>query len=162
MNEKRRRNNIEYRKDRNFYIGDNLARKLNEPEIQNDRRRISAESAKRRAQAKAEQKKQKTFRAAFITVSVFLVVGFCVMFLATMSKNNELSQQISSMESQYEALAVLNDSKEYTIDSSVDLNYVIQVATNELGMVRSSAGQIKTFDSKSTEYVQQIAGMTDK
>ncbi len=162
MNEKRRTNNTTYYRNQNFYIGDNLARKLHEPERQNEKKRISREAARRQEARKAAQKKEKNFRRAFIAVSAVLVVGFCVMFLSTMSKNTELSQQISSLESQYEALAVLNDSKEYTIDSSVDLNYVIQVATGELGMVRSSASQIKTYDSKATEYVQQVAGIPNK
>ena len=43
------------------------------------------------------------------------------------------------------------------LNSAVDLNYVVQVATTELGMVRSTSGQIRTYDSSESEYVQQVA-----
>ena len=156
MNEKRKRDG-QYYKNQNNYIGDNLARRLQEPELPNRRRNASREAERRLKARENAQKKEKTRRVIFTAITTVVVLACVVGMLSTISRNNELTSEVSSMENQIEELQVLNDSKEYTIDSSVDLSYVIQVATNELGMVRSSASQIKTFTTDATEYVQQVA-----
>ena len=156
MNEKRKRDGLYY-KNQNNYIGDNLARILQEPELPNRRRNASREAERRLKARENAQKKEKTRRVIFTAITTVVVLACVVGMLSTISRNNELTSEVSSMENQIEELQVLNDSKEYTIDSSVDLSYVIQVATNELGMVRSSASQIKTFTTDATEYVQQVA-----
>ena len=156
MNEKRKRDGLYY-KNQNNYIGDNLARRLQEPELPNRRRNASREAERRLKARENAQKKEKTRRVIFTAITTVVVLVCVVGMLSTISRNNELTSEVSSMENQIEELQVLNDSKEYTIDSSVDLSYVIQVATNELGMVRSSASQIKTFTTDATEYVQQVA-----
>ena len=156
MNEKRKRDGLYY-KNQNNYIGDNLVRRLQEPELPNRRRNASREAERRLKARENAQKKEKTRRVIFTAITTVVVLVCVVGMLSTISRNNELTSEVSSMENQIEELQVLNDSKEYTIDSSVDLSYVIQVATNELGMVRSSASQIKTFTTDATEYVQQVA-----
>ena len=66
-------------------------------------------------------------------------------------------KDISDLESSISELKSQNDSKEYDLNCSVDLNYIVQVATGEMGMVRSSSGQIRTYNSSASEYVQQVA-----
>lgn len=141
---------------RNYYIGDNLARTLDDPDAHRKLRKRNARMAKLKAQ-KAAERKEKIIRSFAAAAAGVVVIGFCVMLLSTISKNNELTTQINRLENQIGELTVLNDSKEYDIDASVDLDYVIQVATQELGMVRSSASQIITYETQNSEYVQQVA-----
>ena len=79
-----------------------------------------------------------------------------------MEKNSDLNTDISRLETEWEELKSQNDSKEYDMNVSVDLNYVVQVATQELGMVRSNAGQIRTYDSSDSEYLKQLAEIPTK
>ena len=142
--------------NRNYFIGDNLARTLDDPSRHRKLRARQQRLAKIKAQ-KAAERKEKIIRSFAAAAAGVVVVGFCVVLLSTISKNNELTTQINRLEYQIEDLTVLNDSKEYDIEASVDLDYVIQVATQELGMVRSSSSQIITYETQNSEYVQQVA-----
>lgn len=140
----------------NYYIGDNLARKLADPGA--DRIRRQHERARERQRARrATLRKERFLRNVSVAIASVVVIGFCVMLLSTISRNNELTAQINKLDNRIEELKVLNDSKEFDIEGSVDLDYVIQVATQELGMVRSSAGQIITYETQNSEYVQHVA-----
>ena len=141
---------------KNYYLGDNLARTLDNPDkhrMMRDRRR----QIERQRARKAAERKEKIIRFVAVGAASAIVICFCVMLLSTISRNNELTGQINLLEYQIEDLRVLNDAKEYDIDASVDLEYVIQVATQELGMVRSSSSQIITYETQNSEYVQQLA-----
>lgn len=117
------------------------------------KRRKAIRAAKvRKAEAKRRMK-----IAAFGTAVGAVFVMLIVMTLNGTVKNNELMNQIGHLESEYSELQAQNNSKEYDIKKSVDLNTVIQVATDELGMVRSSAGQIINYSTIDTEYIQQVA-----
>ena len=152
------RRNIENAKlnRQDYFIGDNLARRLEDPTRQRKLRARQERLAKLKAQ-KAAERKEKVIRTVAAVAAGVVVIGFCVMLLSTISKNNALTTQINRLEYQIEELTVLNDSREYDIEASVDLDYVIQVATQELGMVRSSASQIITYETQNSEYVQQVA-----
>ncbi|MBR2696901.1 MAG: hypothetical protein IKE48_05290 [Parasporobacterium sp.] len=120
----------------------------------------------RRPLQKTERQKQvirkvdrqkRAIRLSCIGFSVAVLVALCVVMLTMIVKNSDLNTEISTLETEWEELRSQNDSKEYDMNSSVDLNYIVQVATSELGMVRSSAGQIYTYDSSDSEYIKQLA-----
>ena len=110
---------------------------------------------------KVDRQKQ-AIRFSCVGISVAVLVALCVVMLSLIVKNNDLSAEISRIESEWEELKSQNDSKEYDMNTSVDLNHVVEVATKELGMVRSTTGQIRTYDSADTEYVKQLAEIPDK
>ncbi len=103
------------------------------------------------------ERQKKAIRFSCIGFSVAVLVALCVVMLAMVVKNSDLNTEISKLENQWEELKAQNDSREYDINASVDLNYIVQVATEELGMERSSAGQIRTYDSSDSEYIKQVA-----
>jgi len=140
----------------NYYMGDNLARTLDNPDKHRMLRNRQNQLAMLKAR-KAAERKERIIRGIVAGAAGAVVICFCVMLLSTISRNNQLTRQVNSLEYQIEELRVLNDSKEYDIDASVDLEYVIQVATQELGMVRSSSSQIITYETQNSEYVQQLA-----
>ena len=125
----------------------------------------------RRPLQKTERQKQvirkvdrqkKAIRFSCIGFSVAVLVALCVVMLTMVVKNSDLNTDISKLETEWEELRSQNDSKEYDMNVSVDLNYVVQVATQELGMVRSTAGQIRTYDSSDSEYLKQLAEIPTK
>lgn len=121
---------------------------------------IPVKAAKSNARKKAAQKilkQQERIRKGAVYASIGILVALIVVSLSMTVKRNDLNTKIGQLESQVEELREQNDSKEYEINSSVDLDYVVQVATGQLGMVRSGIGQIKTYNSDDSEYTQQLA-----
>ena len=108
------------------------------------------------------ERQKKAIRFSCIGFSVAVLVALCVVMLSMVVKNSDLNTQISDLETEWEELRSQNDSKEYDMNVSVDLNYVVKVATEELGMVRSTAGQIHTYDSSDAEYIKQLAEIPEK
>ena len=62
---------------------------------------------------------------------------------------------IKTLETRLDTLRTENDALEKSIDTSVDLNKVYEVATNELGMVRVGQDNIIQYDKTESEYVKQ-------
>ena len=107
--------------------------------------------------AAAAFRRQKAVFAVLSVIGTCAVILLCAVMLMTLEESSRLSDEVAEKEKQLNELTVANDARKYEIDSSVDLNYVIQVATEELGMVRSSLAQVVTYRTKDTEYLQQVA-----
>lgn len=145
-----------------IYVDGNAARKIEEIPRQHplDEEERARRRRKAQAQAKREQALQRQrslIRAAAVmviaSVSLFLVISL----LNGSVKSNTLMTEISSLEKEYNTIASQNDSKEYDINRSVDLNTIIKTATEEYGMVRGSVDQIITYRADDSEYIQQLA-----
>ena len=54
-----------------------------------------------------------------------------------------------------ENLKAQNDALETRIKTSVDLDYVYKVATEELGMVYANKDQVRLYNKTESEYVRQ-------
>lgn len=117
-----------------------------------EKRRKEARAAKRRAAARRNAVKSIT-----LVASMCILSGLIVTVLNDSIKNNELSTQISALESEYNTISNQNDAKEYDINTSVDINDVIKTATEEYGMVKSSTSQVMTYNGEEKEYIQQLA-----
>ena len=85
------------------------------------------------------------------------LIGLCGVLLATLEVNSRLAAAVSDKEKEVKELTVANDAREYEIRGSVDYNVVITTATQQLGMVRASASQVRTYDAGDTQYIQQVA-----
>ena len=141
--------------ERIFAEGYTVRREV-EPEVV--RIRLPKERTERQKQVTRKVSRQKKMINFFlIGVAAVLLVALCVAMLGIAGENNGLKREINVLEAQVSELKSQNDSRQYDLNSAVDLNYVVQVATTELGMVRSTAGQIRTYDSSESEYVQQVA-----
>jgi len=134
-------------------LDDEPVKRFRTPEEEERERRKRARrlEEKRRAQAIVRMK-----RAALGVAAAAVAVALIVVMLNGMVRNNQLSSQISKLESQYSELNAQNNSKEYDIKRSVDLNTVIRVATEELGMERASAGQIINYKTADSETAGQL------
>ena len=161
--------NSEYSKRNDYnpamriYVGGSAAPKPERVEEVPDirRRREQNARAKKAAAARAKELRaeaqKKRIRAAAFTAACAVVLCVCILTLSAIIKGNNLSSEISALEAELDELVVENDSIEYEINSSVDLAAIIETATEELGMVRSSADQIITYEDSDQEYVQQVA-----
>jgi len=142
-----------------IYVDGNTVRKA-EPEYEDDRRaeENSRRAAIRARQARKVEAQRRRVRTAVGVVAVVMVLVVAMLMLSAVVKNNSLSTEISRVEAELSELKAQNDSREYDINRSVNMNTVIKVA-EELGMVRGNASQIITYENSDSEYIQQVAAI---
>ena len=139
-----------------IFADGNTVRLANEAEPV--RIRLPRERTERQRQASRKVSRQKKMISVFLTgIAAVLLVALCITMLTIAGENNGLKTEISRLESQVSELKSQNDSRQYDLNSAVDLNYVVKVATEELGMIRSTSGQIRTYSTAESEYIQQVA-----
>ncbi len=114
---------------------------------------------RRRAELSASKalRKQRVCLWILGVIGSVIMVALCGYMLQTMDRGTALADEVIEKENELDQLTVANDAREYEIGNSVDLNYIIDVATTELGMVRSNLSQVVTFKTRDTEYLQQVA-----
>ncbi len=79
----------------------------------------------------------------------------CINYIQVRSVMTNRVENIRKLEQELEALKVENDTEQTRINTSVDLDYVYKVATEELGMVYAGKDQIRMYHQTESEYVRQ-------
>ena len=90
-----------------------------------------------------------------LTAAVIITLYICYSYLCLQSSISSHMENVEQLETRYETLKAENDALESSINTSVDLNYVYNVAINELGMVHAGKDSIINFDKTESEYVRQ-------
>ena len=84
-----------------------------------------------------------------------VVLLVSVQYLEARNSINDSARTISSLEQQLEDLTEANRKIKKSIDNYTDLNYIYQIATEEMGMVPADEDQIIHYDRTESEYVRQ-------
>ena len=142
------------------YIYGNVVRK---PDIYEDERREERRQSKERARRKvvsaARSREQGlSIDAPFVIVFFLAIVvsAFFIMnYLKLQADITATSKQIEAQQKTIEQMKLENDALEDSIDSYIDLQYVFDVATNELGMVYPTNDQVIRFEKTESGYVRQ-------
>ena len=71
-------------------------------------------------------------------------------------------KHIESLEESIEKLKGDNDALLTRINTSVDLDYVYKVATEELGMVYANKDQVRLYNKTESEYVRQYEDIPER
>ena len=150
----RRHNTNEY----SAYIQGNTVRKAApvEPEISNPERVRRNRPVSRRV--KRNQDKALYMDAPYVfalTVAAICTLFLCINYLTMQSSITTKVKEIASVEKEIENLKAQNDALETRIKTSVDLDYVYKVATEELGMVYANKDQVRLYNKTESEYVRQ-------
>lgn len=140
------------------YVQGNTVRKLAPARIPETRtpdevRRPSVNHHVRRNREKALQ--MDLPYVIMLTIAAVCTLYLCVNYLQLQSSITARIKHIETLESELEALKTENDALEININTSVDLDHVYKVATEELGMVYANKGQILQYDKTESEYVRQ-------
>ena len=90
-----------------------------------------------------------------LTIAAVITLCLCVNYLHLQSSITASIHEISDREVQLEKLKTENDALQMSINTSVDLDHVYKVATEELGMVYANKDQILHYDKTESEYVRQ-------
>ncbi len=88
-----------------------------------------------------------------VMVAGVLFLGY--KYLCLKSSIDAHISEVNKLETQLENLKTENDALERSIDTSIDLNYVYDVAVNKLGMVPAGQDNVITYDKTESEYVRQ-------
>ncbi len=91
----------------------------------------------------------------FIIAAITVTFLMCISYLEAQESITAMSRKIASLESEILTLKNENDAAYNRIDSSVDLQYVYDVAVNELGMVHAKDSQVIRYSSRKSNSVRQ-------
>ena len=90
-----------------------------------------------------------------LTVAAMSALCICVSYLQVQSTITGRIHRIEQLEQEVESLKSENDALQTRINTSVDLDHIYKVATEELGMVYANRNQVRLYDKKESEYVKQ-------
>ena len=152
------------------YVDGNTVRKVQE-------RRQEALRQKRKQQKALEREKilqdrEKQYRAqqerlrnktvemdapfiATLTIALTCTLLMCFSYIRLQTNINTRIHSIELMKQQLDQLKSENDALQNSIDTSLDLDRIYRVATQELGMVYADYSQTILYDKTESEYVRQ-------
>ena len=90
-----------------------------------------------------------------LTIASVFTLYLCINYLHVQSSITARMHNIERMETELEQLKAENDALETSINTSVDLNKIYEIATKELGMVYARKNQVLLYDKTESEYVRQ-------
>lgn len=93
----------------------------------------------------------------FLTAAAVITVFMCVNYLQLQAKGTRLQKEVTALETQLDAAILENDADYNRIMTGVDMEYVKDVAMNQLGMVYAKKSQIVTYEAQNGDYVRQYA-----
>ena len=97
-----------------------------------------------------------------LTLATFCTLYICVSYLKLQSSVTARLNHIESLEESIEKLKGDNDALLTRINTSVDLDYVYKVATEELGMVYANKDQVRLYNKTESEYVRQYEDIPER
>ena len=118
-----------------------------------ERRRQSRKNAARRNRERALS--MSPARMVFMTACVLLSVYAAVTLVQMQSSVTQRMKNIANLEAQLQNLKADNDAKYKEIVTSVDLEYIKDVAINELGMTYASEEQIIYYSVDDENFMDQ-------
>lgn len=96
-----------------------------------------------------------------LTVAAMLTLFICVQYVQLQSELTVRLENINALETQLNDLTINNNEMDKKINSYVDLNYIYEVATVELGMRYANQDQITMYTNSGAEYVRQYENIPD-
>ena len=148
-----------------IYIDGNTAIEIEEPqkkEPDEKAKRLKAIEEQKKAGIRERRHQQalrrnKTAVVAAASLGGCIIAAVMILLLCSMITYNTISNEIETLSSELDTLTLQNDSVQYDIDSSVELSEIIETATEDLGMVRSTASAVVTYSDTESEYIEQVA-----
>ena len=134
------------------YVTGTAVRKL-EPERRREPHDLSHTVTVRRNREKALQ--MDLPYVLVLTAAAICALYLCVSYLKLQSSITARLNHIEALEESIEQKKADNDALETSINTSVDLDYVYKVATEELGMVYANRDQVRVYNKTESEYVRQ-------
>ena len=127
------------------------------------RRKNGNVSQERQRQAQDRRIEENRARATRVGgVFTLLIAAAIGVMLFTCTNYVSLINAKSTNAGKISTLQIENDQKELSIDTSIDYEYIYNVAVEELGMVYASEDQIINYKSGESEYVMQFKDIPER
>lgn len=140
--------------DRRYgYVEGNTVRKT-QPDRQPERRQHERRQVQRH-QRQEQVRYVNVFYTVFLVAAACMILWSCVNYLQLQAETTSRVKNIAALETQLSELRKENDDNYTRIITSVDLDYIKDVAINELGMVYAQADQVILYDGGTKDYVRQ-------
>ena len=140
------------------YVDGNTVRKLN-PDRDRDRRVYvdgkRVQENERQIRAREYAKIMNAPYVAFLAIVSAVCLIMCVCYLNIQSNIATLKGQISTVQSQ-------NDALNYSINSYIDTDNIYKMATNKLGMKQATDDQISKYKLSDGGYTVQYGDIPNK
>ena len=141
------------------------AQPLRRPERQ-DRRKIEEEQRKKRRRNAARRNRERALYMSkgyvvFLSVCVVAVAISAVSLIQMQSQVSQRMKNIAAMESQLTDMKADNDARYKEIVTSVDLEYIKDVAINELGMNYATAEQLIYYSVDNKNFMDQYGDIPE-
>lgn len=140
------------------YVQGNTVRKLESARV--PVRREKEEVRRPAVNHKVRRNREKALQmdlpyVIMLTIAAVCTLYLCVNYLHLQSSITTRIHSIEKLEAEIETLKTENDALQTSINTSVDLDHVYKVATEELGMVYANKNQILQYEKTESEYVRQ-------
>ena len=126
-----------------------------------DKREERVRQEKRhRTSVQVRKNQQKALRIDFPYLVMLVAASCCTLFicvnyLQAQTVMTRRMDRIESLEKQVDSLRAENDTLQTRINTSVDLDHIYKVATEELGMVYAGKSQVRMYHQTESEFVRQ-------
>lgn len=141
------------------YIDGNTARKLRPAQVPGKGEQ-ERQKPKKKVNYRVRRNQEKALQmdlpyVLMLTVAAVCTLYLCINYLKVQSTMTSRIHNIQTIEQELEFLKSENDALETSINTSLDLDYVYRIATEELGMVYPKKNQVILYNKTESEYVRQ-------
>ena len=152
-----------------YYVNGSTVRQLDAQPVRKeriDRTKIKEQQDKKRRRRAAKRNRERALHmsrgyVAFLTLCVGVVAFAAVALIQTQSQVTQRMEHIAALESQITDLKADNDARYKEIVTSVDLDYIKDVAINELGMQYATEEQIIYYSVENNNFMDQYSDIPE-
>ena len=152
-----------------YYVNGSTVRKINAEPVSReriDRTKIEEQQQKKRRRNAARRNRARALHmgrgyVAFLTLCVGVIAFAAVALVQIQSQVTQRMEHIAALESQITDLKADNDARYKEIVTSVDLDYIKEVAINDLGMKYAAEDQIVYFSVENDNFMDQYSDIPE-
>ena len=147
----------QYDYTRTSYVEGNTVRKLSvAPDIRREEQQYEIPSPRRQEHRQPKSLSGINFASLLVlTVAIIATVYVCVEYLKLQTNVSQMEKSIISLEQELTIKTNENDAASEMVNTAYDLDYVYQVAVEDLGMVYPNKNTVITYQSSDDDYVRQ-------
>lgn len=144
------------------YIHGSAVRKVQEeaPARRKEPEKEKTNEHRQKVSSRVRRNQQKALRIDLPYLVLLMAASCCTLFICinylqvqtTMTRRMD---RIEKLEKDLDSLRAENDTLQTRINTSVDLDYVYKVATEQLGMVYAGKNQVRMYHQTESEFVRQ-------
>ena len=143
---------------RRTYVEGNTVRKIDPVrELQQPVRKTNQAVRRNREKARYMNLPYVLFLTTALVITGIMLIGY----LQVQSSLTVSVKRVATLESQLNDMRLSNDEQLERINTSIDMEAVKRIAVEELGMTYAKEGQVILVSGEGSDYVRQLAEMSD-